>query len=555
MTERNIHLCTIVVVGVMVLWAIASVASAAGESAIQSWKSVELTFTSDRNYTNPYTDLNLSVEFTSATGAVVNRPGFWDGGKSWRVRFLPTAGGQWTWKSACSQANDSGLQGKEGSLSASPYVGTNLLLRHGLLRMSPGHRNVIHSDGTPFLVVADTAWSLPWRGTVDSVSSYAEDRQSKGFNAVLLMSVQPDRNARGPRDRDSVGGFDVGFEDLPEGHLNQMNVAYFQTMDKLIGILVDHGIVPVYQPVFQGYGWKGLGALGRTADPAEIARYCRYLVARYGDRPAFWLVGADGTGLEPSVEAGGVEIYANDAYHQPIGIHYSPADEPNVKHADGHHNRSHQDAEWLDFQWCQTGHDGVDNITKVSRMHDNKPIKAVANGEPTYEGICEPTRAEGWWQGNEAWSNLTAGGTMGVAYGAPALWQWKLTPTEPGWPTWAIDDVDWRGALKKEGSLYVGYVSKAFADYDFTDMTKHPELAGGKACIGIAGKLYVVYLPTGGDVTVSELAGGLPYLWFNPKTSEWKVGGETSGSELKTTAPDAAPWVLFVGKKMKGKYN
>ncbi len=261
--------------------------------------------------------------------------------------------------------------------------------------MSAGHRNVVQADGTPFLLVGDTAWSLPWRGTVEAVTTYAEDRESKGFDAVLLMSIQPDRKAVGPRDRVSVGGFDVGFEDLPEGHLNRMNVDYFKMMDKLMGILVEHGIVPVYQPVFQGYGWKGLNALGKDAVPAEYARYCRYLVARYGAAPAMWLVSADRTGLEPCVEAGGVEIHAWDAYHQPVGIHYSPADQSTPKHPVGHKNASHQDAEWLDFQWCQTGHDGVHNVSKVSLMHDNLPTKAVANGEPTYEGISDPARAGG----------------------------------------------------------------------------------------------------------------------------------------------------------------
>jgi hypothetical protein len=40
-------------------------------------------------------------------------------------------------------------------------------------------------------------------------------------------------------------------------------------MDKLMSILLDHGLVPVYQHVFQGYGWKGLGSLGGNAVPAE----------------------------------------------------------------------------------------------------------------------------------------------------------------------------------------------------------------------------------------------------------------------------------------------
>jgi hypothetical protein len=52
-------------------------------------------------------------------------------------------------------------------------------------------------------------------------------------------------------------------------------------------------------------------------------------------------------GEEPQVAAGGEEVHAWDAYGQPTGIHYRP-------HAT---NRAHQDAEWLDFQSCQTGHE------------------------------------------------------------------------------------------------------------------------------------------------------------------------------------------------------
>jgi hypothetical protein len=64
-----------------------------------------------------------------------------------------------------------------------------------------------------------------------SAESTPQDRQAKGFNAVLLMSVQPDMGARGPRDRSADEGFDVGFEDLPDGHINQLNPAYFQYLD------------------------------------------------------------------------------------------------------------------------------------------------------------------------------------------------------------------------------------------------------------------------------------------------------------------------------------
>ncbi len=212
--------------------------------------------------------------------------------------------------------------------------------------MSPGKRNLLHADGRAAVLAGDTAWGLPWRATHEQCRVYAADRQAKGFNAVLLMSVQPDMDARGPRERGADEGFDVGFEDLPDGHINQLNPAYFQYLDKLVEILVEHEIVPVWQPVFHGFGWKGLRTAGPVVPPAEYARYCRYLVARYGARPAIYLVGGDGSGREPQIAAGGEEVEAWDAYQQPTGIHYRPHIVADAS----------QERRWLDFQWCQTGH-------------------------------------------------------------------------------------------------------------------------------------------------------------------------------------------------------
>src|SRR6266567_3946754 len=76
--------------------------------------------------------------------------------------------------------------------------------------MSPGARSLVHADGTPAILVGDTAWALLWRATEDQVRVYAADRHAKGFNAALLMTVQPDMRATGPRDRTQDEGFDVG---------------------------------------------------------------------------------------------------------------------------------------------------------------------------------------------------------------------------------------------------------------------------------------------------------------------------------------------------------
>ena len=233
----------------------------------------------------------------SDAGDTLRRPAFWDGDRTWRIRFAPPAGSaRWAWTTFAS-VDDAGLTGRHGEIVVTdgPADG-DPFAAHGFWRMSTGGRSLVHADGTAALIVADTAWALPFRATPEDVLIYARDRQAKGFNAALLMTVQPDMRATGPRDRTADEGFDVGFDDLPTGHIRRAESAYFRTLDELVRILRAHGIVPVLNPLFFGFGWKGLDVAGPVVPPNEYARYCRYLVARYGAGPVVYLVGADGSG-------------------------------------------------------------------------------------------------------------------------------------------------------------------------------------------------------------------------------------------------------------------
>ncbi|MGD9328975.1 MAG: DUF4038 domain-containing protein [Cyclobacteriaceae bacterium] len=523
---------------------------------IQQWKETEIVFTSGSEYDNPYTDVDIWVEFTGPDNQKIVRPGYWEKNNTWKVRFAcPTDHGEWTWESFSSNESDSGLHGKKGILKAVEYTGYNPLIKNGLLRMSPGKRNVIHANGKLFLMIGDTPWALPWRGTYESVEVYASNRQKRGFNTALLMSLMPDRGVDGPRSRSESGGFEVAFEDLKDGHINEVNTEYFLYLDSLQNILINHGIVPVFQPVFHGFGWKGKNLLGWDVDEKEYARYCRYLVARYGAEPAMWLIGADSDGRNKGIKEGGEEVEKWDAYKQPTGLHYSPFDDkkPDWMEEDGekyepHMNRTHQDADWLDFQWCQTGHGAEHQFHKVALMYKNKPTKAVANGEPTYEGINNPENGAGWWQGHEAWSQFLSGGTMGVVYGAGGLWNWKLSPEEEGWPAWANSKVSWREAIDLPGAVYVGYFGKALEDLDITDIEKHPELADGELCLAKPHELFIIYLPEGGSVIVNQIPENGTYTWFDPREGIFVSEGKTNSGKVKFTSPLDDSSVLLIQK-------
>ena len=113
---------------------------------------------------------------------MLRRPAFWDGGRAWRIRFAPHAGSRrWEWATSDS-VGDSGLAGLRGVLTVVPGSTDDAFDEHGFWRMSRGGRSLEHTDGTPALMIADTAWALPWRATAEQVAVYARDRQTKGFN-------------------------------------------------------------------------------------------------------------------------------------------------------------------------------------------------------------------------------------------------------------------------------------------------------------------------------------------------------------------------------------
>ncbi|MGD8896106.1 MAG: DUF4038 domain-containing protein [Acidobacteriota bacterium] len=515
--------------------------SEAGPQTAPQWETIEIPFEIRPRAENPYLSVDGHVLFQHSSGEHVRRPLFWDGADRFAVRFASTRSeGRWEWELSLPEGLET-TSARRGAVEAAPATGTTRFSRHGFWTVPRGARQMIHRDGTSVILVGDTAWALPWRATPEQVRRYAADRRDKGFNAALLMTIQPDMGAEGPPDREADGGFAVAFEDLPTGHIRELNVDYFKYFDTLHAVLVEHGIAPVFQPVFHGYGWKGLRTAGNVIPPDEYARFCRYLVARYGAAPAIWLVGGDGIGDAPGIGPGGEAIEDWDDYEQPTGMHYAPHGKTD----------SFQDAAWLDFQWAQTGHNGEHLPEVALAVYRQKPVKAAANGEPSYENMGAPGRAAGWWQGHEAWSNLCAGGSMGVVYGAGSLWNWVLHPGEPGHQDWTLaKGKAWYDALEFEGSRYVGNVGRILNAYATHGAEPNWRLVPPRRALHRPGKLFVLYLSQGGS-TWTPYVDQLPrrYRIYDPRTAalitEGRLAEDASGSPLIDTGSTDPRVIVF----------
>src|SRR6476659_462824 len=128
---------------------------------VHVWEKQELTFTSSRSFSNPYTDVTIWVDLTGPNFKK-RVYGFWEGGDTFHVRLVATQPGAWSWRSG-SNPNDPGISGKSGSFTAIDWTEKEKNenpLRHGFLRASDNHHALNHADGTPFFAVGDTWYSL-----------------------------------------------------------------------------------------------------------------------------------------------------------------------------------------------------------------------------------------------------------------------------------------------------------------------------------------------------------------------------------------------------------
>lgn len=80
------------------------------------WRTIELELQSDVDRANPYLDLSVIATFRGPHGAVIRRPAFWDGGRTWRVRFTPTQPGAWHYVVTSSDPVDRVLNTASGTI-------------------------------------------------------------------------------------------------------------------------------------------------------------------------------------------------------------------------------------------------------------------------------------------------------------------------------------------------------------------------------------------------------------------------------------------------------
>lgn len=89
------------------LLVVAALPAAAQNRPVHVWEKQEIALQAQNSYQNPYTEVDVWVDL-SGQNFHKRVYGFWDGGKTFRVRVLATAPGEWSWVSG-SNRQDAGL--------------------------------------------------------------------------------------------------------------------------------------------------------------------------------------------------------------------------------------------------------------------------------------------------------------------------------------------------------------------------------------------------------------------------------------------------------------
>jgi hypothetical protein len=507
-----------------------------------AWTVFETSFTTTKVYGNPFTDLNVDVEFTDGKNRWIV-PAFWAGGGTWKVRFAPPAAGEYAYRVRATDTENADLNGEEHQLLVRRPASDNPLLRHGFLRISADARHFEHADGTPFLWLGDTWWKcLSKRMTLEDFRVLATDRAAKGFNVVqIVCGPYPDEKMFEPGWENEAG---MPYADMA---FTQVNPRYFDSADERLAHLVSQGIVPA---IVGGWGRPQQGGRS-TLEQVGIEgfeRHWRHIVARYGALPVVWIVGGEAKDSYGPWSAVARFVKKIDPYGHPLCYH-APGD-PRTVIADN---------DVFDFDMVAIGHAGFDtaaqSLALMRSCFDRTPRRPGLCGEACYERHMQTNFDD--VQRHLFWSFMLSG-AAGHTYGAAGVWQASVEG-DPGIDP-VYDLTTWREGMVFPGAIQVGSGKRLLETYPWwrfeprRDWTEEDCFAAG-----IPGEVRFIYRPKRRiydwkGPLVKRLEPDVPYRasYVDPvRGTRFQLGSVASaeGEYAAPRLPSPQDWVLILERE------
>ena len=510
-------------------------ARAAKTEVVPKWDRLELVFKSSSAYENPFQDCKLTATFVSPSGKTNSVDGFWDGGRTWRVRFSPGQPGHWTYRTWCSDFGNDGLDNQSGEFICSAPVGLTRFDQHGPVRLAADHRHFEHADGTPFFWLADSAWGGPRFSSERDWEGYAAVRASQKFSAVQWSVIGPDS-----RHETAFTGSDR----------IAVNPDFFQRLDGKVKTLNEVGLLSVMAP-----SWLRSGQTLSALPESQLALLFRYMVARWGANDVAWLL------VPLSGTTSGWRSAAETAFHRgtnsPVILLANDVDDV-------------ADMKWVDAYGYTSGQNPGDDgwrklVARLGSEETPQSGHALVDVIPPYENAASSRTGERISADDMrrvTWQTLLAGSAAGASYGADGVAYWNTTPQDAPRGTPGRGLPVWQLSLFLPGAKQAAEVMDFFNSIPFWNLKPASDVVAGQsnsvspdqfiAAAETGSKdLAVVYVPDERrlELNLNALPSSPTVQWFNPRTGQRSPAvAVVGGSSFQVPTPGPGDWVLVIKK-------
>lgn len=388
------------------------------------------------------------------------------------------------------------------------------------IEAAPSGRYLQWSDGTPFFIHADTAWTLPHDYQDEEVIAYLDQRVAQGFNTIQMSAIFG--RIGQPKDESFHERAFVG------GDLTKPVDAYWRHVDWVVEQTTRRGLVAILNPIWK----RHFNLLLQASGPEKCRAFGRWFAQRYRQNPrVLYFVGGDER-AEPvrneldAMGRGIQDVYAGRAL---VAFH---------NEADYSSRDAFPDATWITLNWTYAY---APPYRKKYPYEANwadwakHPAMPIQFGEGFYDFGAETRaganhqrarwadrfalRRQAWWAG-------VLSGATGHAYGAEAIWLHNR------------DSQTWQMAVAYESGQDMRRL-KAFVDAIpwWTLQPDHRQafLVGGfgewrtddfaLAAVSQDRSLAVVYTPVAHalELRLDELRpGNITAQWFDPSSGEYR---------------------------------
>lgn len=442
---------------------------------------------------NRYMAVNVKGEFTHSSGKIIALAGYWDGNDIYKVRFMPTLYGQWSYKIT----NNINQNIVHGTFECVPSPAKGIIQRKGY--------GFCYSDSTYWQWLGDTSWRgytnlLPyfgrWREIIDL-------RAGQGYTAMQSIV---NSYINGPKFWANEGGLCHPLLTATSKNYSNINPEYFQWIDYRIEYALSKGIVPVML-----FSWAQ--EYGKYS-AVQWDRFIRYLVARYAAKNVVFVICGEYNEL-PNDFPGrytsefakwGLIIDAADPYGHIITLH------PTGKTSCGEFGRT----TWLNVIMQQTPYSS--DITR-----DRVYGKPVVDAEPRYFYPADQNQGSNATSRYQLWETVARGGYY----------------TSGFFNTYAVDKGGWSPDALPQEQEWVSFLNK-FILFNDIDLTRWKPTFGkmSRGQLLTDGVYYFGYTRTKGAITVTIPGTGMIAYWFiDPVLCQTIYGGQIQCGVARAIVP------------------